>query len=305
MQLLYWLESIRAPWLDHVMLVITELGGELVFMALAIVIFWCVDKRKGYYMLSVGFVGTILNQFLKIACRISRPWVQDPKFTIVEAARAEATGYSFPSGHTQNAATTLGCSARMVTMRAAKIALWVLYALVAFSRMYLGVHTPLDVSVSLVTGFLTVAGMVALFDKTEGCAKGRAALCAGVIGLALVLVLYVSFAPKRAANIAEFDAHGVKNAYSLLGGMIGMVIAYYLDEKKTHYSTKAVWWAQIIKLVGGFVLVLAMKEGLKPFLTPLFGGHNVAHAIRYGMMTLVGAGLWPMTFGYFSKLGKE
>ena len=86
-------------------------------MAAALYVFWCVDKRRGYYLLSVGFVGTLANQWLKIACRIPRPWVRDPNFTIVSSARAEAGGYSFPSGHTQCAAGWLGGIARFTRRR--------------------------------------------------------------------------------------------------------------------------------------------------------------------------------------------
>ena len=190
MQLLYWLEGLRRPWLDQVMLIITQFGGEIIFMALAIALFWCIDKHKGYFMLTVGFVGTIVNQFLKIAFRISRPWVQDPEFTIVEAARADATGYSFPSGHTQNAATTLGCSARMVKSRAAKIALWVLYALVALSRMYLGVHTPLDVGVSLVLGLVLVFALYPLFNHLDAHPNRMYALLGGMLALSVAYIIY-------------------------------------------------------------------------------------------------------------------
>ena len=103
MELLYWFESIRMPILDTLMSLITHLGEETFFMVAALYVFWCVDKRRGYYLLSVGFAGTLVSQWLKIACRIPRPWVRDPNFTIVESARAQAGGYSFPSGHTQSA----------------------------------------------------------------------------------------------------------------------------------------------------------------------------------------------------------
>ena len=106
MGLLYALESIRTPVLDKIMSVITLLGGELFFMVIAVAVFWCVSKREGYYLMIVGFFGTVINQFLKILCCVPRPWVKDPGFTIVESARAEATGYSFPSGRTQNAVAT-------------------------------------------------------------------------------------------------------------------------------------------------------------------------------------------------------
>ena len=94
MQLLYALAELRTPFLDALLGALTNCGGELVFMAAAIIVFWCVSKSCGYYMLTVGFVGTIVNQFLKLVFRIPRPWVKDPDFQIVESARAEATGYS-------------------------------------------------------------------------------------------------------------------------------------------------------------------------------------------------------------------
>ena len=165
MKVLYWLESIRAPWLDAVMLAISQLGGEILFMAIVIALFWCMDKRKGYYLMTVGFFGIVANQFLKLVFRVSRPWIRDPEFTIVEGARAGATGYSFPSGHTQNAAAVLGCPARMARKKGLKITLWVLYALVGISRMYLGVHTPYDVGVGVVMGLVLVFGLYPFFSE--------------------------------------------------------------------------------------------------------------------------------------------
>ena len=112
MELLYWFESIRMPVLDVIMQTVTRLGEETVFMLIAMLVFWCVDKRRGYYLLSVGFVGTLINQWLKIVFRVPRPWVLDPNFQIVDSAKEAATGYSFPSGHTQSAVGTLGGVAR-------------------------------------------------------------------------------------------------------------------------------------------------------------------------------------------------
>ena len=57
MELLYLLESIRTPMLDEIMLLITRLGEETAFLVTALIVFWCVDKRKGYYIMAVGFFG--------------------------------------------------------------------------------------------------------------------------------------------------------------------------------------------------------------------------------------------------------
>ena len=112
MQFLYLLEKIRNPILDFLMSTITFVGGEAVFLAIAIVLIWCTEKRYGYLTLLTCFFGTILNQVLKLTFRIPRPWIKDPDFTIVESAREEATGYSFPSGHTQTAVGSYGAVAR-------------------------------------------------------------------------------------------------------------------------------------------------------------------------------------------------
>ena len=167
MGVLYALESIRTPALDKIMSVITLLGGELFFMVIAVTVFWCVSKREGYYLMIVGFFGTVINQFLKILCCVPRPWIKDPDFTIVESARAEATGYSFPSGHTQNAVATYGGIARYTRRSWLRVVLVVLTVLIAFSRMYLGVHTPLDVGVSFLIAAVLVLVVYPLMEEAE------------------------------------------------------------------------------------------------------------------------------------------
>lgn len=91
----------RCGALDTFFSGLTYFGSEIAFMAAALLIFWCVDKRQGYYVFLVGALGTVCNQFLKLAFRIPRPWVLDPDFQIVEAARADATGYSFLRPHAE------------------------------------------------------------------------------------------------------------------------------------------------------------------------------------------------------------
>jgi hypothetical protein len=148
MAFLYMLENIRVPVLNEFMLAVTYLGDEIAFLVTALILIWCADKRTGYYVLSVGFLGTIANQFMKLWFRIPRPWVFDENFTILEQAREGASGYSFPSGHTQSSVGTFGAIAYTTKY---KVLRWLCIAaviLVPFSRMYIGVHTPLDVGVA-------------------------------------------------------------------------------------------------------------------------------------------------------------
>ena len=191
MNLLYALERLRTPFWDAVFSAVTHLGEETVFMVAAILIFWCVSKEEGYYLLLMGFFGTVVNQFLKLLFRIPRPWVRDPDFTIVESARAQATGYSFPSGHTQNAVATFGGIARSTRRPWVRWTCVAVLLAVSFSRLYLGVHTPLDVGVSFAVAGVMVLALYPLIRQ----ASRRPSLMAGLLaGMLLVGIAYLVFA---------------------------------------------------------------------------------------------------------------
>ena len=301
MEFLYLLEGIRTPFLDQVFALITHLGSEIVFMVLAVVMFWCVNKSQGLYLLSVGCLGTTVNQFLKLACRVPRPWVRDPDFTIVESARADATGYSFPSGHTQNAVGTFGCLAMGAKRNWLKIVFVVLAVLTSFSRMYLGVHTPSDVLVSAGIALLMVAAMHPLFKGLEDHPERGFWILLGLFAVNVLFVIYANTWNFPADVDPENLEHGVKNAAKLMGALLGMAVGYGIDMKWIRFQTEASLVGQILKCVLGLAIVLAIKEGLKP----LLGSGSLSSAVRYGLITLFAAGIWPLTFPFFSKLGRK
>ena len=295
MKVLYALESIRVPWLDTVMAAITHLGEETVFMVAALFVFWCVSKRHGYYLLAVGFAGTVLNQFLKLLFRIPRPWVLDSDFTIVESARAQATGYSFPSGHTQNAVGTFGGIARFTRRKWVRVAAIVVAVLVPLSRMYLGVHTPLDVGVAAVIAVALVFALYPLMERSDSRHGVMGAVLAVMLALAVGYLLFVSLYPFP-ADVDEVNlAHGVENAWKLLGATVGMLVGWWLDVRFIHFDTRAVWYVQLIKLVGGLALLLGIRAALKAPLAAALGA-GVGGAVRYGVMVLFAAAVWPMVF---------
>ena len=295
MKVLYALESIRTPWLDTVMAAITHLGEETVFMVAALFVFWCVSKRHGYYLLAIGFAGTVLNQFLKLLFRIPRPWVLDSNFTIVESARAQATGYSFPSGHSQNAIGTFGGIARFTRRKWVRAAAIVAAVLVPLSRMYLGVHTPLDVGVAAVIAVALVFALYPLMERSDSRHDVMGAVLAVMLALAVGYLLFVSLYPFPADVDAANLASGVENAWKLLGATVGMLVGWWLDVRFIHFDTRAVWYVQLIKLVGGLALLLGIRAALKAPLAAALGA-GAGGAVRYGVMVLFAAAVWPMVF---------
>ena len=305
MEVLYWLEGLRTPVLDQFFSLVTHLGSETVFLAVAIIVFWCVSKSGGYYLLTVGFFGTAINQFLKLVCRVPRPWVRDPNFTIVESAREAAGGYSFPSGHTQNAMSVLGCPARFTKKTWLRAVCVVLILLVGLSRMYLGVHTPADVGVSLVIGCVLVFGVYPVFRKSGDNPALMTGILAVLVAVAVAFVLFVEL------NVwsADVDGHnlasGTKNAYLLLGCAVGVLLSSVVERKYVHFDTRGAWWVQVVKTAVGLALVLGLKAGLKPVLNLVFNGHQVATAVRYFLLVVFAVCVWPLTFRWFAGLKKK
>lgn len=300
MGLLYFLESIRVPFIDAIMLYITQLGEETAFLAIALILFWCIDKRVGYFTMSVGFVGTLLNQFMKLMFRIPRPWVLDPNFTILEQAREAAAGYSFPSGHSQNAVGTFGSIAYVTKNRWIKVVSIMIAVLVPFSRMYIGVHTPADVLVAAVMAVLLVICFKPLVFGKGG--KLFPYLIGSMTALAILFMCFVNYWPFPENIDAHNLSSGIKNAYTLLGCLFGLIIVYIVDEKWLHFPVKAVWWAQILKVIIGLCLVLAVKSGLSSPLSALFGA-SVGRAVRYFLIVIMAGIIWPLSFKWFAKLG--
>lgn len=302
MKLLYFLESIRIPVLNEFMLLITKLGEETAFLVAALIVFWCVDKYKGYYLMGVGFLGTMLTQILKLACRVPRPWVLDPNFTILEQAREAAAGYSFPSGHSQSAVGTFGGIAYTTKNKWVKGLCIAIAVLVPLSRMYIGVHTPWDVLVgSAIALALVIDLRKDVLSKQE---KNRKTLIAVMLAVAVCFLLYVTLYPFP----ADFDAHnlesGTKNAYTMIGCLVGVAIVYVAERRYVNFETKAVWWVQILKIMLGLGTVLAIKEGLRTPLELMLPTLS-ARALRY-FLIVVWAGLgWPSTFRFFAKLGAK
>ncbi len=304
MEFLKFLEGLRNPVLDAFFGAVTHLGEETFFIIFGIIIFWCINKKEGYYILTVGFMGTVINQFLKLLFRIPRPWVRDKSFTIVESARAEATGYSFPSGHTQSSMGVFGSLARWhnnLWLRTITVALCIL---VPFSRLYLGVHTPLDVGVSAGVALILIFGIYPIIKGFFENKRTMRILFGVMFLMSLAYLLFTRLFSFPADVDAANLQHGTENAYKMAGCTLGVIIGFEIDSRFTDFDTSGNIYCQLLKLVCGIIPLLLIKEGLKAPLGLIFGD-CIAHLVRYLLLVVFVMAVWPLTFRFFKKITKS
>ncbi|MBO4847856.1 MAG: phosphatase PAP2 family protein [Clostridia bacterium] len=301
MDILRAIAAVRTPLWDGIMNAISMLGQETAFIVIGMIVLWCVDKKFGYRFLFMYIAGAAVNQFLKAIFMIPRPWVLDPDFKIVEAARADATGYSFPSGHTQSAVLMYGGIAQRIKKGWAYAAAAVLALLVAFSRMYLGVHTLLDVGVSLVTGLLIIILCSALFDRIGDGLKPYAIASGIVAAVSLGLIVFIMTYCRAKGGP---DATQVKDACVLFGTAFGLFAGSCIEKRFVNFSVSARWWVQIIKVVLGIAVILGLRIGLKPLLGAV-SSSPLMDCVRYFIMSFVAIAVYPLLFKPLSKLGRK
>ncbi|MCR5330652.1 MAG: phosphatase PAP2 family protein [Lachnospiraceae bacterium] len=260
--------SIFADFLAK-MTFLAEINTVLVIMA---VIYWCVSKEIGTYLL-MGWSGNrLVNGLLKVSVCAYRPWIRDSRIIPYKDLMKTATGYSFPSGHTTNAATLYGGAAiRKDIPRTVRIILACILALVAFSRIYLGVHTPQDILAGTVFGllimWLTLKLMAWVDSHPE---KDWIVACAG-IAAAGAIAIYAAFKSypvdyDNAGNIIVDGAKMAVDTYKNVGLCAAFLTGWILERRYVRFSTDISNTEKLARLVIGLPGYYAVSLILAPSL---------------------------------------
>ncbi len=294
MTFLWFLEGIRTPFLEQLMQFITYFGQELIVIAFICTFYWCADKRFAYLLGFTYFTAGLGVQALKITFRIPRPWILDPHFKAVESAVAGATGYSFPSGHTQSA-TCLFFPLSLYTSRFwAKLLCILAFLLIGFSRMYLGCHTPKDVLVSMGLS-LVVSSLIWKFQEV---------LLNSDRYLKLIAAILICLSLATAAYSLLLHGNGtIETKYALdcckaSGAGLGFSIGWYVERTKLNFDTHTGRIrTQILKLLIGLTAALFIKEGF----SLIFGSSILAKMSEYFILVLWVLVIYPWLFQRVTK----
>ncbi|MBO5364799.1 MAG: phosphatase PAP2 family protein, partial [Clostridia bacterium] len=168
MEYLLWLQGVRSDFWNVILMYATELVTSPLMYLFVAVLYWCFAKNAAITLALNISIGSMINQTLKNIFCVYRPWVQNPALKPVEAAKETATGYSFPSGHTQLAATEFLSIAAWQRKRKWLVAVcFFMTFLVMFTRNYLGVHTLPDVLASFLIACFVVLVTPKLLEWIE------------------------------------------------------------------------------------------------------------------------------------------
>ncbi|HHU50956.1 MAG TPA: phosphatase PAP2 family protein [Firmicutes bacterium] len=245
MEIIKFIQSFSTPLLDGLFQLITMLGEAPFFLLSLAVFLWCVDQEFGYKLGLAILTSSVLNAGIKEVFQVPRP-IGLPG---IRSLRLEtAGGYSFPSGHTQSA-TVFWVS---VMLKSGKKWVWVLGSVlilsVAVSRLYLGVHFPVDVIGGVGIGAVWVLISNGLFDYTLCTGKKEAFL---LIFIPMYLGLYF---------VADVFY------YKITGAATGLILGYLIERRYIQYQVQAGFGRQVCKIVlglAGLVLVtILLKQAL-------------------------------------------
>ncbi len=255
----------------------TTLAGSSLLIAAVAFIYWAVDRQLGGFMM-LNYVGsTLLNQVIKLTACVYRPWVRDARIQPVPSAIDGATGYSFPSGHTQNATAIYGSIGlwyrkkhRWVAVLAGLIIL-----LAGFSRNYLGVHTPQDVVVGvlLCLVYIWLNGHIMAWVEAK---PGRDAwLTLAGCALAVLAAAYFtlkSYPMDYQNGVLVVDPELMQeDGFKAAGMTLGFYPGWLLERRKINFSTNRCTPAQFILAIVALLPMLAIYKLLPALLAAAIG----------------------------------
>jgi undecaprenyl-diphosphatase len=263
---------------------VTFLGSEAFFLLFLPLIYWCVHRRIGAGLAVLFLISASLNAILKAALGMPRPFMVDP--AVVQLAAAAGNG--FPSGHTQGALVVW----TYLAFRFKKAWLWwlagVLVLVIPLSRLYLGVHFPLDLAGGYVIGGLLLFSFIITENPTaeiiDQCSAG--------------IVVAAQFAATAAAlfSVKDQGPYVVSTVAALTGTSWGL----FMERRWIGIQIRVSPVKRSMRYLAGIAGLLAIYIGLKmgwAGLEPPW----LFRAIRYGLV-----GLWiavgaPLLFQRFIK----
>ena len=237
------------------------------YLAMAI-LYWCFNKKAAYYIaMNISF-GSMVNQALKNTFCVYRPWIKNPDIKPVPEAFESATGYSFPSGHTQIASSEFLSVAVWQKKRKWLVGVCIaITLLVMFTRNYLGVHTLQDVLASLAVSVVVLFVTKKILDWADG-KKNRdlvvffvgMAVCSAFLIFTTVKPYPTDFTPDGKLLVDPKEM--ITDCYAAAGCVYGFLIGWICERRFVNFKTDVSKKSKIIRSVVGSVIISSSASSI-------------------------------------------
>ena len=288
--LMEWLQGHISGTGISIISLFSMFGEELLLILIMGFVYWCYDKKLGRTMGLSAIMGLAWNTMAKNIALRRRPYFDHEGIKILRVVEPEADiydisaqGYSFPSGHSTNAATVFGSLAVNLRKRWVTVVAIVIPLLTGISRFVVGAHYPTDVLAGWLLGLISVL-IVRLLEKRV---KNTLAL----YGILLV------------ASVPGFFYCKSADYFTAMGLLIGFMAGTLLDDHCVHFeNTRKPLW-MVVRVVGGLAVSLVLSKVLKmPFSKEFLSSGSTAalmvRCARYSIIAFVDFGVYPMLFKF-------
>lgn len=257
---------------DDFFMKVTDFGITDITFILIFAVYWCYNKKIGTYMINCFTVAYLMNIFLKLTFCVYRPWMLDNRINPLDAEYKTAPGYSFPSGHISGATACWGSFA---------IAFWknkiirylcmVIIFLVMFSRVYIGVHTIVEVVASLFVTILVILAVRKLFQVIEKKEYKYGSYIIGFCFVCAALCFYIlskQYPIDYVNGKILYNPEGIAEHHAIrIINLLFITLGCYLESKFIKFNPeKGGMTEKIIRLVVGLFILNLINTKFASFL---------------------------------------
>jgi membrane-associated phospholipid phosphatase len=276
LELVLALQSQRSDLLNALALLLHNLGANIAFLALLTLIFWSLNRRLGTELLLALLVSGTATGLLKLLFQTPRPFqVSDLVVPLVTE-----DSFGIPSGHVLINVFVWGYAALFLRRRWIYLVFGVYILLMAWSRIYTGVHFPQDLIAGLVFGLLGL-WLFMRYRPRLSLAWSNSKTWTR-IGLSLMSAVLILFFP-------YYD----DTRYALAGLLIGVVLAFELESRYVNFDNAGPPAQRILRYLLGIAFVFAIFYGLRSLASDSSAWLDVWRALRYALTALAAILVWP------------
>jgi len=277
MDIILWLQSFHNSIMDLFWTYVTHLSSEDFFLLIIPLIFWCIDAKVGVILFNTMVLAVVSNDVLKTLILAPRPNPDQVRVLHPETG----LGNSFPSGHTEFATVFWLYIASLLKKWYYWLAAVLIIILVGISRLYLGLHWPIDILGGILVGILVLIAAWLIINALSSLKPS-----------AMMYAFISIFTPMSVLVFWHTEIAAVA-----LGFVTGFNIGYVLFKTKFSgtFPVRTTFLYQLLKIaLGGSVLFL-LRISIKALFPDLF----YFDFVRYFIMGLWTSLVAPIIFQSF------